>query len=258
MYTVDHCISCRSLDVETMPAFLTQFILWRTTGIFHHNHLTTSAIKCRNCGYVGCMHRLTDEEEGKLYKDYRGEEYTNQRIHLEPWYPDAINSMNSARYKEDRLRTINDVIDKNIDRTTISSVLDYGGDDGSFIPTRFIKAKKFVYDISGVKPTLGVSVFDPLSHSHLKFDFIMCCHVLEHKSDPDVVIKDIIKYTNENTWMYWEVPNFDCPPMPGGVFHEHLNIFNFKSLSSLLGRYNLEIIDVLEKENLSILTKLRK
>lgn len=257
MYTIDHCLACKSLDVEHIPAGLTQFIMWRITKEFHHNHLPISALKCNQCGFVGSNHRLTDEEEYKLYKDYRGEEYTNQRIFLEPWYPDAVRSMNSPKYKEDRLRTINELIDKNIDRTTISSVLDYGGDDGSFIPTKFIKAKKFVFDISGSKPTLGVKSFDPALHPNFKFDFIMCCHVLEHKSDPDMIVKEILRYSNSNTWLYWEVPNFDCPPLPGGVFHEHLNIFNINSLSKLLDKFNLEIIDSTERESIALLTKLR-
>lgn len=255
MYIVDHCLACKSLDIEQVPAGLNQFIMWRITGKFHYDHLNTSAIKCRNCGFVGCAHRLTEEEEYKLYKDYRGEEYTNQRIFLEPWYPDILASIDQL--KKNRLKTIDEIIDKNIDRTSISTVLDYGGDDGSFIPTKFLKAKKFVFDISGTTPTLGVRSFDPRDHLGFKFDFIMCCHVLEHKSDPDQIIKEILRYATPNTRLYWEVPNFDCPPLPGGVFHEHLNIFNFTSLTKLLDKFNLQVIDKIENENLALLTKLR-
>jgi len=257
MYSVDHCLACKSLEIEKVPAGLTQFIMWRITGEFHHNHFPTYAIKCNHCGFIGCGHRLSDEEETKLYKDYRGEEYTNQRIFLESWYKDHLEKMNSSNYRSLRYSLINEIIDRNIDRTTISSVLDYGGDDGSFIPTRFLKAKKFVYDISGVNPTLGVRAFDPRLNPNFKFDFIQCCHVLEHKSDPDSAIKDILRFSTKDTWLYWEVPNFDCPPIPGGVFHEHLNIFNIRSLSALLNKFNLEVIDSIENENLALLTKLR-
>jgi hypothetical protein len=165
-------------------------------------------------------------------------------------------SFNDAEYIEARKKGVNFLIEKNIDCTKIKTVLDYGGDTGVHIPEKFTDAKKYVYDISGVIPMEGILNFDPEVDKGC-VDFLMCCHVLEHKSDLDILIKELKKHIDTNSWLYIEVPNYKLPPPDKLVFHEHINFFNKISMTALLDRHGIEVIDSFEDENLCVLGKLR-
>lgn len=257
MYTVDHCPACHSMDVTKQPAYLAQFVVWKATNEFVYNNQPTNGVTCNKCGFVGSSLRLTEEEEVNLYRDYRGEEYTNKRIFCEAWYKDYIADLDHTDYAQGRKIGINKLLDKHIDHLFINTVLDYGGDTGEFIPERFIKSKRYVYDISEVELLPGILKFNP-NLDKTKMDFVMCCHVLEHKSDPDMLIKDIKRYSNKGGWIYLEVPNFDAPQLPGGLFHEHLNIWKTSSVQALLERHNIDIIDsLIEFDYLCILARQR-
>ena len=84
-------------------------------------------------------------------------------------------------------------------------------------------------------------------------NIILCNHVLEHISDLQNILEQIKKLTTNTCWGYFEVPNNPSPYI--GTFHEHINIFNKKSLTKLLTTNNFQIIDTYEYENLCILTK---
>jgi SAM-dependent methyltransferase len=260
MYTVDHCLVCDTLDVHKEPAKLAQFVVWKATGEFVYENQDTNGIVCKKCNFVGSQHRFTDEEEGNLYRDYRGEEYTNKRIFCEPDYQLRTNEFNTEQYMQERRIGINTLIERHIDTMKVSTVLDYGGDTGAHIPKKFIKAKHYVSDISGVTTLPGISIFNPRTQQ-IKFDFVMCCHVLEHKSSLDVLVKELKGCVKDDGWLYVEVPNFDFP-LPGGVFHEHINRFNKRSMETLLNKHGLTVIDSMVNptsggECLCVLTKLK-
>jgi SAM-dependent methyltransferase len=242
MYIIEHCPACNSLDIRKESAKLAQFVIWKATDEFAYSHKDNNAIICNQCSFLGSQIRLTDEEETRLYKDYRGEEYNNKRLFCEPWYANYINMFDQEKYVNDRKVGINRLIDTHVDIMTINKVLDYGGDTGSHIPDKFIKAKWYVSDISGVPPMPGVLPFDTMTQK-MTVDFLMCCHVLEHKSDPDVLIKDIKRFVNSNSWIYIEVPHFDAPQLPGGIFHEHLNAWNMQSMKALLEKHQIDVVD---------------
>lgn len=61
-------------------------------------------------------------------------------------------------------------------------LLDYGGDCGQFIPKFLSLSEKFVFDLSDSKAVDGVTKLNSIEGR--KFDFIMCCHVLEHTNQP--------------------------------------------------------------------------
>lgn len=242
MYTIDHCVACNSLDIKLEPAKLAQFVVWKATDNFVYENMPTHGIVCKKCSMVASRHRLSDDEELNLYKGYRGEEYNNKRLFCEPWYQDSMSKFNTEQYIAERKVGINKLLDRHItDVAPINFVLDFGGDTGAHIPERFIKAKWFVSDISGVSPLPGIHVYNPRAKK-TKFDFVMCCHVFEHKSDPDVLAKDLKDCMNTNTLLYVEVPNFTFP-LQGGVFHEHINRFNIRSMTALLERNGLDVID---------------
>lgn len=242
MYTINHCVACSSLDVKLEPAKLAQFVVWKATDNFVNENIPTNGIVCKECSMVASQHRLTDEEELNLYRDYRGQEYNNKRLFCEPNYQDSIKKFSTEKYIAERKIGINKLLDRHlIDLDLINIILDFGGDTGAHIPEKFIKSKCYVSDISGVNPLPGIHVYNP-RYEKLKFDFVMCCHVFEHKSNPDVLANELKDCMNTNTLLYVEVPNFTFP-LQGGVFHEHINRFNIRSMTALLERNGLDIID---------------
>jgi hypothetical protein len=71
----------------------------------------------------------------------------------------------------------------------------------------------------------------------------MCCHVLEHLSEPNDVVAKIKSFAHKDTYFYIEVPGYSKPPPELPIFHEHINIFNIDSLKSLLERNNIVMVD---------------
>ena len=255
MYTINHCPACYSTDVTLQPAQLAQFVVWKATSEFAYNHLPADAITCNCCGFIGSSLRLTDDEEFNLYKDYRGEEYTNKRIFCEPWYQEYLNNFNPTEYFTGRKIGINKLLDRYLDLSMVESVLDYGGYNGNLIPERFNNCKRYVHDISRVALLPDIFRFNPRTDNG-KMDVVMCSHVLEHKSDPDTLIQDIKRSAKKDAWIYIEVPNLDVPMLPGGVFHEHINSWSLSSIRALLARHNIDVIDsTVELDYLCVLAR---
>lgn len=245
MYLIHHCLCCDSSNVRFESVYLAQFVVWRSTGKPIHCDRLISAVVCNDCGWIGSGARLDKEEIARLYKDYRGEEYNKLRIQLEPHYERVARVFNNPiKEIERRLVGINTLIDRCVNTDVVKNLLDYGGGSGHFIPDRFPNAKKYVYDISDAPLCQGVERFDVTQNQ--TFDFLMCCHVVEHESDPNELIQELFKFAHEDTLIYFEVPNYDLPPVPNGVFHEHQSIFNQKSMTTFLQKHRLNIIDSIQ------------
>lgn len=248
MYIVDHCPACLSKNVKFVDAKLARFISWRISGHDPGRDLEIYGITCGDCSYVGSTVRFNEEENTRLYKDYRGADYNKIRSICEPKYLDKIKLQENREFIEERYRGINQLIEK-IDAESIKCVLDYGGGDGFFIPQKFKHAEKYVHDISNVPLLPGVKRFD----YHTNTDFLMCCQVLEHSSDLDATMTEITHLIKPHTWAYFEVPNNPKPYV--GTFHEHLNIFNRQSLETLLKRFGYSIVSHYEGLSVCLLTR---
>jgi len=212
-------------------------------------------LHCDDCGFIASRIRFTNEEEANLYKDYRGEEYTRMRLQCEPKY--KTSSIFNTNYIKDRLEFITQMIVPNIDSNKINSVLDYGGDTGELIPSVFTKAIKYVYDISGAEPLAGIKKFNPVIDKG-PIDFIMCCQVLEHKSDMDELINVLKSYMVTDSWIYIEVPAYRNPPPADIIIGEHINFFNEQSLVAILDRHGIRAIDITKNYTLGAIAVLGK
>jgi hypothetical protein len=260
MYEIHNCPACNSSNVKFKETTLSKFLAFRILG-FINRDVPIKGMECLECSFVGSADRLTLRESKIYYTGYRDKEYTQMRLGFEPNYKEIVDV---AAYREQRKPGIQKLIKQNINTEQIRTVLDYGGDDGSFIPDCFNKSEKYVFDINDVAVIPGIKKFKV--DSNKSFDFIMCAHLLEHVSDLDEVLGKIKQYSNNNTWIYFEVPNNINPYI--GTIHEHINFFNIESISALLKRNGFKIIDVCEygfdlgipahKNNLCILTKLEK
>lgn len=254
MYIITKCLLCNSDDVSFESTYLSRFVLSRIEGRLRNIDLPINSVRCRRCNFFCSGLRFDDSEMAKLYNDYRGYEYNKLRIEIEgDWYRSMVGTFNSLESRENRLIGINQIIDRSIDISKIKSVLDFGGGSGHFIPDKFIFAQKYVYDISGIGLCPGIKRYDP--GRQIDWDYIQCCHVLEHVSDPIALLKDILRIANTETLIYIEVPNGDGPG-PGYVWHEHINTFYENSLEYLMQRVDLTIIDRQTKNGcIGLLTK---
>ena len=254
MYRIDYCPSCSSHNTKKELAEFSQFIAWMTLNEFSYTNLQTYAVVCKDCSFIGSGLRLLPEEENKLYGNYRGEDYTNKRIFCEPWYKDYIEKFDRVKYSNERGLRVNALIDKNIDRVYINSVLDVWGGNGEHIPIKFIKAKKYVYNVTPTINLPDVLKFNPSLHQ-TPVNFIMCCDALEKQSDPDDMMNMITKVMDGDSWLYLEVPYYENPEY--NIFHEHLNFWNLKSLEVFLNRFQLKIVDHLVTNTISLLARLK-
>jgi SAM-dependent methyltransferase len=262
MFQTNQCVACGNSHIYVQPTHLAKFVGWRISGNRPDGDIDISGMKCHECSFVGAVDRFTDAEETKLYQGYRGDEYNQMRSSCESEYNYA-DFIQDQQYYDYRKTGIVTLIDRHITAVDISTVLDYGGGDGALIPNNLLHAKRFVYDISNVPTINGVVNYDGSIDA---FDFLMCCHVLEHKSDPSDLLKKIKQYIDTDSWIYFEIPNNPNPII--GKFHEHINFFNIKSLTALLERNGFIVIDSCEygfdskirahENNLCILAKLKE
>ena len=279
MYFINSCPCCESTERQEWPAIVAPFIAHYACGIEPQACLLC---ECRNCTFRFFDLRLTDLEIGTLYAGYRGTAYFNARHRHEFWYSADVNVGigNDPAEIASRKQNLAKLLSGRSE--SITSVLDYGGDRGQFIPEH-LGTERYVFEISDATPVSGVSRLESVERK--QFDFVMLAHVLEHCSEPLRIVDELKQLANDQTIYYFEVP-YERPSLrlaPRGRFQrlyrdallragplltavdlystvcrvklncnlplglhkcsEHLNFFNEKSLRALLERSGYELIE---------------
>lgn len=273
MKYVGACIVCNSKKMVRFKAVASPFIAER---IWKQSPFDVEFLHCKGCGVAFFNPRPSNDELNVLYADYRGAEYQQARQKHEKEYTVEFNRMlGDCNLNLHRKTALSGIIKTHVDAREIRSVLDYGGDRGQFIPSDFFNAEKYVYDVSGIKPVAGVKTIKNLSgRKGMKFDFIMCCHLLEHVARPSEILDNIKRFAHKDTVFYFEVPyevmfdNSDAirsgnPKLAVFSFmalvpftynhaaalrpsirikmHEHITFFSEKSLARLLALNGFDI-----------------
>ena len=215
-----------------------------------------NSMLCNQCGLVFSQIRFDADEMGRIYHGYRGEEYVRVRSIFEPWYADLAKSEkeNSKANIQLRQEKMYNFLSDFSSFSDIKSVLDYGGDRGQFIPSFFLDAKKFVYEISGFDAVEGVTLLTSLKElAALEcISFVMCSNVLEHLPFPEDFFRQVDNIVDQNTYLFIDVPYDGADVTVHGshpiFFHEHINYFSQKSLAALLASngYSLLKIEVVQ------------
>lgn len=249
MHKIIPCPCCNSVDQTTIPAYMSQFVVWRTSGVKPESNTRNLLIQCNQCNYYFSDTRFTDEALARLYAGYRGEQYNQMRIECEPNYQAVV-------YSDSYIKQRKEFIDRLISQHVINveSILDYGGDDGKYIPEIFNTAYRYVYDVSGADTLPGIKKYDLAQKQ--KFDLVMNCQVLEHVSDINQLMDSLKALAN--SYLYIEVPAYRKPPVRGMVVGEHLNFFRKSSLVALLNRHDIQIVDTAVDYDLQVLAVLGK
>jgi len=267
------CIFCNSTDIETKPAKFAPFISER---INKSSDISFNLIHCKHCGSAFYDYRYDEDEVQKIYDGYRNQKYQTVRQKYENWYSPEINYLigNAEKSVKSRNKNLIKILRENININNIKTILDFGGDQGQYIPDIFNNAKKFVYDISNVDVLDGIIPIRDIKSCYEKnkegYDLIMCAHVLEHLANPEETIKIIKPLLSKHGYLYIEVP-FDSPfyrtisdnisylfnkyfklkdiikkyfEMKNQKYvpmHEHINFYTIEGLNCLLERNNFKI-----------------
>lgn len=204
------CLICGSKNVNQYDAKFAEFIVAR---VFDGKNKDFNLVQCKDCGFSFFTYRFEDKEVQKLYTNYRDDEYQKQRQFYDSWYTKSINDLIGKNKKEIKSRNANltKILKTYADISKIKKVLDFGGDEGQFIPNILNNSQKYVYDISGVKTLDGIISLKTLDDcKKITPDFVMCNHVLEHVVNPLAVVEDIKSILKSGAYLYVELP-FDSP-----------------------------------------------
>lgn len=167
-------------------------------------------LECHKCGFRFFDHRFDADEVRRLYANYRSDRYFVARHAHEFWYTRAINDRlgRDAADIAARQDVVAGLLRASLGEGILSSILDYGGDRGQFIPAG-MAARNYVYEVSDAEATSEVVRLSDISAltANGPYSLIMLCHVLEHYSEPDQLLRQLIQHIVPRTGLLFvEVP----------------------------------------------------
>lgn len=216
MRRITSCLVCSGDELVGTPAIVAPFIREYALRAADRPDPPTQALllTCTSCDMVFYDLRYDDDEIAALYTGYRGERYFELRHRFEPLYTRKYNDIMGRQPAavDTRKRTVKALICAELGDDAITSVLDFGGDKGQFIPD-FEGAARYVLEVSDVQPAPGVTSVSRLEDLRDPVDLVMLAHVLEHVSDPIALLAELTAAVGDRGYLYVEVP-LDRPKMP--------------------------------------------
>jgi hypothetical protein len=208
----------------------------------------TAFVHCRHCNFYFSKYRPNDEEMQRLYTSYRGDEYQKQRQKYEPEYTKELVERSYYNKELDMKRrdALVEFVKPYVDFSKVTTVLDYGGDEGQMIPHQFENARKYVYDISGNQTVAGVSMMNDLDVvKRTSWDFMMCCQLLEHVSNPHEVISTLASCLSDGSYLYLEVPAKAPFRQYSDVeINEHISFYSKETMYEIGNIFQLQVKSV--------------
>lgn len=171
--------------------------------------LDTCLLRCLLCDLQFFTRRYSSSELQLLYSDYRGEKYLTRRRRWEPWYTDERNHLigHDRRVETSRQLAVESFLLRFLDRGTLLRIVDWGGDEGQFIPQLPNIQFAGVFEISGRPVRPGISSLPSLEQVRdASPNLIMLCHVLEHLTEPRTEFESILSILGPGGHLYIEVP----------------------------------------------------
>lgn len=233
------CIICGCEECTFDRAHFAPFLVER---MFLGKNVETRLIHCMNCDLYYSDYRPTEQEMNRLYSGYRDKMYVAQRLKYEPNY--RREEYHVPEYILRRKNRVVEFLSTYIDLTAIEKLLDYGGDEGQYIPEEFNNADKYVYDISGNQTVSGVTLLNDVAEIEKRnWDLVMCMHLLEHVSEPINIINEINQILQKGTYLYIELPHQKYMYQYSDVeINEHINFYRDKTMNVIAELCGLKVI----------------
>ena len=253
---MSECHWCLSPSIEVLcGAVIAPWIQGEHESKVVSNDRLSEYCRCNSCGLHFFSKRFTESQLKMMYSHYRDEKYQKRRHRFEPWYTNKVNFGIGNSQETIALRKGNlfSLVNKALSNGAISlprSIVDWGGDQGQFIPDFQHAPKKLVYEISNVKPMLGVGQVASIQEIEaVKPDFMMICHVLEHDHHARETINTISDLLPENGLLYIEVPDdrISVTPRHHKSVWWQLFFINHRLLFIALDAYSLLTLRILRK-----------
>ena len=280
---------CGNEQLEYTDTIVSSFVMARISDSFEEGSNTkTRLCYCPKCTFAFYEYRMTDDEQSRLYLNYRDKNYQELREKYECWYTKKVNNAlnNDTLALHEQQRVIEAIIAKKM-KTKPVSVLDWGGNEGKTL-TPAMGSEKYVYDISCV-PTVegvtGLSSFEEVKKRH--YDLILCNMLFEHVSDPLGLLRQLKELSGDGTYFYIEVPSetpfktnkfsisqnlrllvhpihsktrliryyFKRRKLPFMPMAEHINFFTAESLRAMVENAGFTILDLQENTEKCVLGK---
>ncbi|PKU25979.1 class I SAM-dependent methyltransferase [Telmatospirillum siberiense] len=257
-----NCVCCGSRNLARSPAILMPFVAYRAFGwqaveITPEWGLRTiptglayplcNSVQCADCGLLFLDIRFNNFEMNAMYHGYRSSAYAEMRGRFEPGYlATNVTINNGVTY----VPQIEDFLSPHLHFPV--RILDWGGDTGQNAPFAAQRSLLHVYDISDRPVVSGGELVGQATVQSTEYDLIICANVLEHIPYPGDVVRDIGRSMHRDTVLYVEVPRepiFSDDETSKELhkkkrhWHEHINFFSDQSLTELMERSGLKIID---------------
>jgi len=218
-------------------------------------------VRCKRCGF--CYSEYSRQE--KIFNKIYISAYSDENASWRNATAEEIFKKNSAlprRESETKFRV--DWLKKNISELHKSGIvkkgalphdaLDIGGGAGVF--ARAFKDKSwrtYIVDPDKNNGFIKTKLHIPLVQDFYKpglfkkkFTLISLIYVLEHIADPVLLLKNIRKDMNDNSFLYIEIPDsisFRLKPKNDDIFNScHLWMFDPKTLTALLNSCGFQIL----------------
>lgn len=188
--------------------------------------VTLTSILCKHCGLIMYIPRPEEEDIDSKYR------------YLEVLGQDYGRTAHDSPVERRRSNGIFRYLNKNTDLTKVNKVLDYGGGDGRLMYA-FCNIGKQCYLVDYNKNCAqGVTkLSDTIRELNpsMKFDLIICSHVMEHIAQPLRTLKLLISHLDEEGHIFIEVPLevWKHAPLPYEPV-THVNFFTPNSLHNFL------------------------
>jgi hypothetical protein len=224
----------------------------------------TGMLSCNSCHGVTPCHEYPYDDLLGLYHDYRSETYDRDRISVEPSYKQIARQVGKhPKEITNRNTAVEGFFRKNQQYFRGGAMIDYGGNDGRFIPPFAYERFERIDVIDASKVSLHTSVdtqkvrciADPQAAA---YSFLTCMHVLEHVGNPKAFVQQAAQLLEPGGLMYIEVPVDLTQAMRNDLaqrvvdttitIHEHINTFDRTSIRTLLSSTGtLTLLDDLEE-----------
>lgn len=207
---------------------------------------------CTRCFFIQTRIPFHEGDIMRLYLDYRSPSYNRERILYEPSYASIAESVGQHKTEiQGRTAALKAFLDQNLSTNRVSTILDYGGSDGKFIPD--IPGEKFVYEISDIDPIPGVTRIEAESGLS-QYSLVLLAHVIEHVPHPLDLVRKVSSYVEPGGYLYIETPQeitdddrklFLHGASPRDItIHEHINSYCKPAVTGLLESAGFNVVAV--------------